>query len=306
MAGECVCHINGFKIKDSEARKQAQNLNADVRNALDQAKEARTLALQTQGECESVRRTAEQAAASAKTAYNTANAALPLTGGKMEGSVNMGGKALTNAVNLGGQVLFLENKTGGGEVTAEANTTPGVVNFQHWKKPAPGDVILRGVANPVNDNDAATKKWVEAIAKQKPLVLYGTLDNEAPQMYLDNPAYGDEALAAILSGRQILVRTPRAGLIGMPPTPILIDNPNTALFSPVLTYHLPNYENEYLYLFYLRDEKQNLDLTALGLGAIQIPVYGQLKMKLSNKYMECPLEHKTPAEYAEIIAPDYF
>lgn len=152
-----------------------------------------------------------------------------------------------------------------------------------------------------HDNRLDALEQGDTGGKQKPLVLYGVLDNEYPQQYLDDPAYGDEALAAILSSRQILVRTPNAEMLVESNAYIFHNNRHTALFSPVLTYHLPNYENEYLYLFYLRDEKQTLDLSALGMGSIQIPVYGQLKMKLSTKYMECPLEHKTPYEYGQII-----
>lgn len=175
MAGECVSHVNGYKVKDAESRKKLSELETDVRLARQEATEARQKSLQNEGEVQSARQEAAQAATAARTAFNTANAALPKTGGTMEGSVNMGGKALTNAVNLGGQVLFLENKNGTGEVTAEANTTPGVVNFQHWKKPAPGDVIIRGIANPTNDNDAASKAYVDkTIANAAPFYVEET------------------------------------------------------------------------------------------------------------------------------------
>lgn len=108
----------------------------------------------------------------------------------------------------------------------------------------------------------------------KPLVLYA----DAAEDYKNDTTIGDEALEAILDGRQILVRTPNA------------DGGNyTAIFSPILTYQLPNYANEYLYLFYLRDEKQNIDLSAMGLGVIPMPIYGELKLKLSQEYNECPL-----------------
>lgn len=132
-----------------------------------------------------------------------------------------------------------------------------------------------------------------------PLVLYGDRYNNYPQMYLNDPTYGDEALAAILSGRQILVRTPNADMVLY--TEKSYEVHNTALFSPVLTYHLPNYENDYLYLFYLRDEKQTLDLSAMGMGQIEIPVYGQLKMKLSQTYNECPLDHMSAIDYGNLI-----
>lgn len=111
-------------------------------------------------------------------------------------------------------------------------------------------------------------------ARIRPLVL----DAENAETYLTDASYGDEVLNAILRGRQILVRTPNA------------DGGNyTAVYSPIYMYQLPNYENKYLYLFYLKDEKQTLDLSALGIGTIQLPVYGELKMKLSQEYNNTPL-----------------
>lgn len=108
--------------------------------------------------------------------------------------------------------------------------------------------------------------------RNAPLVLYADI----AESYLTDSATGDEVLKAILDGKQILVRTPNAD-----------GGTHTAIFSPVLMYQLPNVDNNYLYLFYLRDEKQDLS-TALGLD-IKIPVYGELKMLLSETYTECPL-----------------
>lgn len=62
---------------------------------------------------------------------------------------------------------------------------------------------------------------------------------------------------------------------------------HTAIYSPVLMYQLPNVDNNYLYLFYLRDEKQ--DLSSLGLTGVQLPTYGEVKMLLSETYTETPL-----------------
>lgn len=109
----------------------------------------------------------------------------------------------------------------------------------------------------------------------RPLVLYASNYVE----YEYDPKAGDEAVEAILSGRQILIRTPNAdgGVF-------------TACYSPIMFYQLPNVDNNYLYLFYLKDEKQNIDLSAIGLGVIQIPVYGQIKMKLSKTYSQTPLK----------------
>lgn len=130
-------------------------------------------------------------------------------------------------------------------------------------------LTLNGTLYEVNDETART-----GIDNMKPLVL----NADDSSTYESDSTYGDEALAAILAGRQILVRTPNAD-----------GGTYTAIFSPILTYQLPNVDNNYLYLFYLRDEKQDLDLTAAGLGTIQMPVYGELKMLLSQTYTECPL-----------------
>lgn len=108
-----------------------------------------------------------------------------------------------------------------------------------------------------------------------PLVLE---ENEANEYLYDSIA-GEEALQAILSGRQILVRVPNASG----------DN-YVASYSPVYMYQLPNYENQYLYLFYLKDEKETIDLSAIGAGKIEMPIYGQLKMLLSKTYNADPLK----------------
>lgn len=105
------------------------------------------------------------------------------------------------------------------------------------------------------------------------------LDAEATA-YLVDSSYGDAALEAIKTERQILVRVPNA------------DGGNyTAIYAPVLMYQVPNYQNKYLYLFFLRDEKQDLsELLGLPAGTVQIPTYGELKMLLSQEYNSNPLE----------------
>lgn len=106
----------------------------------------------------------------------------------------------------------------------------------------------------------------------KPLVL----EAEKTEEYLSDTTTGDEAMNAILSGRQVLVRVPNA------------DGGNyTAIYSPVLMYQLPNRDNNYLYLFYLRDEKQ--DLTDKVGFDLKLPTYGELKMLLSTTYDGTPL-----------------
>lgn len=115
---------------------------------------------------------------------------------------------------------------------------------------------------------------IERNNPRRPLVL----DADMLASYNTDPAYGDEALEAILNGRQIVVRVPNAS-----------GDDYVATYSPIYMYQIPNKENNYLYLFYLKDEKQTVDLSALGVGTIQIPVYGELKMLLSKEYNGTPL-----------------
>lgn len=81
---------------------------------------------------------------------------------------------------------------------------------------------------------------VVTAADLKPLLL----DDQMTATYETDSTYGDKALDAILKGRQILITTPNidGGIY-------------TKSFSPVYMYQLPNKENDFLYLFYLTDEK---------------------------------------------------
>lgn len=106
----------------------------------------------------------------------------------------------------------------------------------------------------------------------EPLVL---CEDKAAE-YEADASVGDKVLNAIMKGRQILVRVPNAD-----------GNNYTVIYSPVYMYQLPNYMNEYLYLFYLKDEKQ--DLTDLIGFPVKMPVYGELKLKLSHTYNMTPL-----------------
>ena len=109
----------------------------------------------------------------------------------------------------------------------------------------------------------------------KPLLLA----EEDAEAYLEDSTVGDAALEAIKAGRQILVKVPNAD-----------GGSYTANYSPVYMHQLPNLENEYLYLFYLKDEKQDLSaLLGQPAGTVLMPTYGQLKMLLSQEYNEDPL-----------------
>lgn len=112
----------------------------------------------------------------------------------------------------------------------------------------------------------------------KPLVV-SALTTEDIENYKTDSVTGDKVMEALLSGRQVLVRVPNSD-----------GKDFTAIYVPVLMWQVPNRnDNNYLYVFYLTDEKQNLDLSAMGIEQFQIPVYGELKFLLSRTYETTPL-----------------
>lgn len=127
---------------------------------------------------------------------------------------------------------------------------------------------------------------VKNVHKLDPKYLPDSVTNRKPYV-IDSEAYtyGDDALAAILSGRQILVKVPNKNT-----TNTLYSN-----FMPVLQYQLPNNNNDYLILFYLKDGIAENLLTALqaamqGDTSAFDGVYGVIEMMLSQSYAECPLK----------------
>lgn len=111
-------------------------------------------------------------------------------------------------------------------------------------------------------------------ALQKPLILSVSKAEE----YQNDATIGDEALSAVMTGRQILVRVPNA------------DGGNyTAVYMPIIQYQVPNYDNDYLYLIYMNDGIANNFTTALQTGDFSV-LYNQLKLKLSKTYNNTPLE----------------
>lgn len=95
--------------------------------------------------------------------------------------------------------------------------------------------------------------------------------------------YGDDALNAILEGRQIYVKVPNYSESGL-----------YVNFMPVLQYQLPTGNNSYLTLIYLKDGLAT-NLTAALQGMMQgnteamANVYGEITMMLSQSYADCPL-----------------
>ena len=111
----------------------------------------------------------------------------------------------------------------------------------------------------------------EVLTSKAPVMKPYVIDSEAY-------TYGDDALAAILEGRQILVKVPNKN------GGTLFSN-----FMPVLQYQLPNDNNSYLILFYLKDGIADNIAAALQTGSFD-GVYGVIQMMLSKTYTECPLK----------------
>lgn len=119
------------------------------------------------------------------------------------------------------------------------------------------------------------EEWLKTFGTVKPLILDANLSD----YYGGHAEAGDEALEAIKTGRQILVRVPNA------------DGGNyTAIYCPIMMYQVP-LNGQYLYLFYLRDEKQDLSaLLGQPAGTVLMPTYGQFQMLLSKNYDTNPME----------------
>ena len=138
-------------------------------------------------------------------------------------------------------------------------------------------------------NDSGTAKQIAA-SKVGAQADWSVTDNTNPAFIKNKPdsstyvidseayTYGDDALDAILNGKQILIKVPNKS--------------GGSLFSnfvPVLQYQLPNENNNYLILFYLKDGIAENIMVAMQTGSFD-GVYGVIQMMLSKTYTECPLK----------------
>lgn len=88
---------------------------------------------------------------------------LPTTGGTMSGDINMGGNDVTNAGKLSANVVAIGAASGniGGYFEAEPNVEDGTAMMRLYSNAADQPVVLRGIATPQADTDAATKGYVD-------------------------------------------------------------------------------------------------------------------------------------------------
>lgn len=142
------------------------------------------------------------------------------------------------------------------------------------------------------------KKLNEVDSSESLNTFLGVKDGQVVQMPSENVkanayvidseayTYGDDALQAILDGRQIYVKVPNVS-----------GGTNYANFMPVLQYQLPRNNNDYLTLFYLKDGIANNLVNAMRNLSNGTPsdyifadVFGEITMQLTKSYSECPLK----------------
>lgn len=88
---------------------------------------------------------------------------LPTTGGTMSGNINMGGNDITNAGKLSANVVAVGDTSGdiGGYFEPGADAADGTAMICLYSNTAEQPVILRGIAAPQANTDAATKEYVD-------------------------------------------------------------------------------------------------------------------------------------------------
>lgn len=88
---------------------------------------------------------------------------LPITGGTMSGDINMGGNDVTGAGKLSANIVAVGDASGdiGGYFKPGADAADGSAMICLYSNAADQPVILRGIATPQADTDAATKEYVD-------------------------------------------------------------------------------------------------------------------------------------------------
>ena len=88
---------------------------------------------------------------------------LPTTGGTMSGNINMGGNDVTGAGKLSANVVAVGDPSGdvGGYLESGPDAADGSAMICLYSNAADQPVILRGIATPQADTDAATKGYVD-------------------------------------------------------------------------------------------------------------------------------------------------
>jgi hypothetical protein len=196
MAENFARRINGYTVKDAEARKTATTAGQMANAAFDKAATAENKIAEAVTTANRAKNTADRAVTMASGAYNeaegasrkaeeakeTAAAALQREGGTMLGNLDMGGNSIENArqVHVSEGVTLKEYT--GFDVSVSATVEPGVVQFWCEKNQSEGidengSVVVRGVRTPAAAHDAVNKKYVDDLIT----ALRQEFSNAAPQ-----------------------------------------------------------------------------------------------------------------------------
>lgn len=207
MDEKFVCHINGFRLKDTEARRMATTAGkmADeamekatvaekkIEEAVTTANRAKTTADGAVVTAKSAYTTAALAESKAKSAEDTATAALPRKGGTMLGDIDMGRNNINNATQiignrLGGNLLDLQHKPANAPASMlrqypaaqnvlKVESIPW--NGEKFDDTAAENVVIRGVAPGVKENDAVN------LSQVREMVMNGTGSDSGQNVELD-------------------------------------------------------------------------------------------------------------------------
>ena len=93
----------------------------------------------------------------------SSSSGLPITGGTMSGDINMGGNDVTGAGKLSANIVAVGDTSGdiGGYFKPGADAADGSAMICLYSNAANQPVILRGIAAPQANTDAATKEYVD-------------------------------------------------------------------------------------------------------------------------------------------------
>lgn len=194
MGEKCVCHVNGYRVKDTEARRTAESAsraagevkanvtriekNIDSMNAV--IRKANSTANEAGARAEAAFNVATAAENTAATAARDVNDRLNRRGGTMFGDLDMNGNNIKNVRQIESNRVISNLHDFSYKYNAKRRlfrATPSgdgnALEFQSFEwdgerfdESKPSDVVVSGVAAPAKSTDAANKGYVDAKVKE--------------------------------------------------------------------------------------------------------------------------------------------
>lgn len=194
MDEKCVCHVNGYRVKDTEARRTAESANRAAEEAKATASRIEKNNDSMNAAIRKANSTANEAGARAEAAFNAAVAAentaataakdvndrLNRRGGTMFGDLDMNGNNIKNVRQIESNRVISNLHDFSHKYNAKRRlfrATPSgdgnALEFQSFEwdgerfdESKPSDVVVSGVAAPAKSTDAANKGYVDAKVKE--------------------------------------------------------------------------------------------------------------------------------------------